>query len=444
MHPSLRLLVCRCGFVLFALLPTLVVGGWIIRRGLPEYALAQRTEWERELSQRLGLTVAVDKLEYPQPGVARLVGVQLTHTETGDAVATIREVEIAQTDDTYVIEASQPIVDVRQLALLGPSLHDRLMQAWVNGSPNCELLASDVTLQQEGQAVTLGELIGVVSQSPSGDPSVDLEFTVPSASGQASRGTISLVRNRQMRPPVTRWELQTGEAPLPGWLIVDAMPALKQLGSNAQFAGAATWMQLPEGLNAEFAGRIFDVDFDSLVSEQLPHQLSGWGTFDLQSAKIERGQLVELRGDVQSRDGLIGPSLLAAASEHLGVQVPLELVADTNRAVPYRQLSIGFHLTDRALLLRGGCDVLHPGVAIANAAGPVVEVPPQHSTAAVNVLRTLLPESEWQVPATRQTGSLAAMLPVPDLAPEVTARRNAHTPTRLAPATGGTPLRQPR
>ena len=447
MQPGLRLLICRSSFLLFALLPTLVVGGWIIRRGMPEYSLAQRTEWQRELSQRLGVTVAIGKLDYPQSSVARLSDVKLTNPETGELVATVREVEVSQNGDTLQIEASQPIVDAQQLSLLGPHLHQRLLQSDSSPLANCQLVATDVTLQSARGAITFQELIGVLGQTPGGDPAIDLEFAVPTAHGDLSRGTVSIVRNRQVRPPVTRWQLDTGNTPLPCWLAADALPQLRQLGPDAQFAGAAVWMLASDGLQGEITGRLTEVDLDSLVSEQLLHQLSGRATITFQPATIERGQLAQLRGSVQAMNGWVSPSLLIAASEHLGFELRSDLPLETSRPVAFQQLAIGFDMSDRALLLNGGCDVSRPGVVLANAAGPIAEVPPQHSTAAVNVLRTLLPESDWQVPATRQTGSLAALLPVPDLTPELTARRSAHTPTRLGPAATSpitAPVRQPR
>lgn len=447
MHPNLRLLICRSGFVLFALLPTLIVGGWIIRRGMPEYSLAQRTEWERELSQRLGVSVSIARLDYPQPSMARLGDVKFANPETGEPLATIRSVEVVRSGDAFTIEASQPIVDIQQLSLLGPRLHDRLLQTGSSAATNCQLVAADVTLQSPRGAITFQELIGVVGQTPGGDPAIDLEFALPSANGEVARGTVSLTRNRQVRPPVTRWQLDTGNAPLPCWLVVDALPQLRQLGADAQFAGAAVWTVASDGLQGEITGRLTEVDLDALVSEQLLHQLSGRATVTLQPAAIERGQLTQLRGSLQAMDGWVSPSLLVAAGEYLGMEIRPDLPLENDRPVPFRQMSLGFDLTDRSLLLSGGCDVARPGVVLANAAGPIAEVRPQHAVAAVSLLRTLLPDSQWQVPATRQTGSLAAMLPVPDLSPELTARRSAHTPTRLVPAdgsSGAVPVRQPQ
>jgi hypothetical protein len=57
----------------------------------------------------------------------------------------------------------------------------------------------------------------------------------------------------------------------------------------------------------------------------------------------------------------------------------------------------------------------------------------------------LLPASEFQVPASRQTAPLVNWLPVPDLDPPAI-KAAAHTPIRLAPAAESSPtpaVRQP-
>jgi hypothetical protein len=54
---------------------------------------------------------------------------------------------------------------------------------------------------------------------------------------------------------------------------------------------------------------------------------------------------------------------------------------------------------------------------------------------AINLARMLVPDSQLQVPATRQTAALIGLLPVPDLVPDAAeAAATAHIPTRLAPS----------
>ena len=200
-------------------------------------------------------------------------------------------------------------------------------------------------------------------------------------------------------------------------------------------------------MSGELAGMFDRVDLDPLVTEQFPHQLSGLAVVRLQRATVESGKLTELRGTLQRRIGAISPSLLAAAAEHLQLAAPANLAAmDPSRAVPFRHLALGFHLSGRTLQLTGSADATQAGALLANAGGPLLAAPPRHATAAVNLLRTLLPDNQYQVPATRQSDALIGLLPVPDLAPARTAAvPGGHTPTRLGPGdpNSGPAIRQP-
>src|SRR5205814_1301130 len=108
-------------------------------------------------------------------------------------------------------------------------------------------------------------------------------------------------------------------------------------------------------------------------------------------------------------------------------------------AIPFRQLAIGFHIVGNALTVSGSADPLREGVLVANAAGPILAARPQHSVATIGLLRTLLPDDDYQVPATRQTDALVRLFPLPDAASAKMARLPTHTPTRLAPATAHPP-----
>jgi hypothetical protein len=448
MHSTSRLLACRVGFVLFCLLPTLIVGGWIVRRNLPDFRLAQKTEWERELSQRLGVTVTLGELQYPAPDLAVLTDVQLANPETGEPIATVSDVELARTDAGWSVELEQPQIDVAQFAQFGSALHDRLLRALGDTGGTITFKASSTTLHRGDLAVTLVRMAGELDPRVEMGPRLSMDYSLAESPAEAVPSTLTVVRNRHMRPPVTRWQLDSRGVALPCWLAVDALPQLAHLGPHASFVGQADWMQTSEGLHARLAGTLLDVDLDLLVSAQFPHQLSGVASISLEPVVVENGRLVELRGGLQAANGWVSPSLLRSAEEHLGLAVPGPLKQAGNQPVTFRQLSLGFHLDNRRLLLTGGCDPTRDGVAMANAGGPIVEVPPGHATAALNLLRTLLPHSDWQVPAARQTSSLVALLPLPDAAPTTAAQRASHVPTRLVPpgsaAPDGIPVRQPQ
>src|SRR5258707_679890 len=123
-----------------------------------------------------------------------------------------------------------------------------------------------------------------------------------------------------------------------------------------------------------------------------------------------------------------------------------EFANDPSAVGSFRHFGLRVQLPGRFLRLVGSGRPLIVGLAFGNAAGPILTAPPTHSVAAVNLLRTLLPDNEYQVPATQQTAALVRLLPVPELVPTKTDNLPSHTPTRLAPAAAQSPptyTRQP-
>jgi hypothetical protein len=235
--------------------------------------------------------------------------------------------------------------------------------------------------------------------------------------------------------------LSTAGQAFPCALLQDVLPPLARLGTDCAFVGDADWVDSPLDTRGGVAGTFTGVDLDALVTEQFPHQLSGPGVVRIERASVARGKLVELLGVLESENGTISNSLVEAARDHLQLAVGSGHQADL-AATGFERLALAFRLDHRELRITGMADA---GTLLENAAGPIL-ISQGRAVPAVEVLRTLLPDNQYQVPATRQTAALVGLLPVPDFAPTRTSRLPAHTPTRLGE--GGPPgdasvLRQP-
>ena len=443
-----RLLICRLGIVVFCLLPTATVGGWIVQRTSGQFAIAQKAEWERTLTSRLGVTVAIEAVTYPSHALASLKNIRLTDPETGDWIAEASQIDVAADDSSWQIQAWQPRVAADRLGDLARLIEGRLLREAAASAPPCVMTASELLLVDGNEGQSLLNVLARLEYGLSG-PTAECTFHLPSSENNAA-GPVRLIvaRNRQITPPTTLWQLETSGNPVPLSLLSAAQPAKHRLGSHCRLDGRIAVEVSAAGLSGDCSGTLHEVDLDALVTEHFPHQLSGLAKVKIERASLDRGKLVELRGTIQSHDGAVGHSLLAAAQEHLGLVLATDNASvQPGRSTAYRQLSVGFALNDRALSLTGSADTAQPGVLLANAAGPILQAPPQHAAPAVNLLRALLPDNQYQVPATRQTDSLVSLLPVPDLAPAQTATRPAgHVPTRLAPAAppgAASPIRQP-
>jgi len=433
MHRQPAHFVCRIGFVLLCVLPTAAVAGWIVQRSLPGFVLSARQEWEQELSRQLGLRVTCAAVEYPRHDTAELTDVMFADPETGAAVASARSLELVCSGERWKLIGWQVVVETAQLPLLRTQLDQRLLrrEASSHVTNACEIWLREVTLHDTSHSLTLVDVAGAWKSTATG-PECALSFRLPEADPQQPRGEWLVQRNRQTVPPATRWQLKTGNLTLPLNIAAAAWPALARLGPGAQFSGELEIVQANTEVSGALRGTLFDVDLDSLVSEQLPHRLSGIAVCKIEDARLERNQITLVRGTCQARDGSLSPSLLASAAEHLQLTAPPPETLAGAHAVPYRNLSVGFDLRATGLQLTGTADPLRSGVLIATATGSLLEAPPQHQAAASGLLAALIPTSER---LTRQGRYLADILPAVPLQPQHLAREpQQHVPLRMHPS----------
>ena len=445
MPRSNTILVCRLAFLLISLLPTWLVGMWVLGRLVPQHAAAERAEWEHELSTRLGCTVKIGQLSYPHYAVAVLHDVQLSDSETGAPIAVMDTVEAGRVNAGWEINVSQAEARAEQLPRLMDRLHDRLL---CSGTPaQCQFTASRLTIRggeatsPQAPAQTVTNLSGQLRSAADG-PEITISCQLPEFAETTDPPIqLTLSRSRESSPPATRWRFSSPTA-VPCVAAVDFAPVLAQLGPRATFQGEASFVTARDGWEGEIAGVFANVDLTTLVSEQFPHLLSGTATVRLERLTLTQGRIALAQGSVQVvGGGRIGESLLTAAGQSLGLTATLrdskQPGEPKQRAYPYRQLSIGFFLDEQSLLLTGNADVAQPGVLVASAVGPLLEVAPDHAAPALGLVRMLTPSSQLQVPATPLTAALVRMLPLPNQEPSA-APRTSHTTARLRPASRAT------
>ena len=444
-----RLLVCRAGFVVFCLLPTMVVGAWIIWRSSAPAAF-DKAQWERELTTYLGLVAEIGQIECPRPGLTRLGGLRLLEPDTGIIVAEVHQVDVTETAGGWQIAPAQLFIDGNQLALVSRTIDERILRLPITAASGWQAIhvsiePHDGLIRLSGSDQTLQQLGGEV-ELLSNSARFELSFGFPSAAHAAGLVRLSAIRDRTESRGRTLWHLNTNGAAIPCHLLASLTPDLAALGRDCQFTGVAQLCRSQGETAGLVVGTLTQVDLDALVSEQFSHVLSGLAKVRIDKGLIERSKLVELRGEVEAQSGAISRSLVTAAIGHLGLVASPESGQGTAAIIPFRRLAMSFHLSGKSLALAGGADPVTGGALLANAAGPILTAPADHSIAAVNLLRTLLPENEYQVPATRQTAGLVQLLPAPDIVSTKAAHAAAHTPARLAPASRDplpTAVRQP-
>ena len=440
-----RILLCRLGFVFFCLLPTLAVGIWVA--AVADHQAAAPIDVARlrlELSTRLGMAIEIERASGSREAF-RLEGLRIRDPETGDVLAQAAAVEATRTSAGWQIEAFRPVVDLTHMRRLASRLHDRLLCGPKQERPSLTIAARDVLLIGNGQQNSLHQIVAGLNGQDTG-PQLTVELQLTAASAVPIR--VSIARNQQIVPPATNWQIATNGEQLPIAMLTALLPEIARLGPQCHFAGTISGVEGlgGSGWSAELAGTLDHVDFDSLVTEHFPHQLSGIGTIHIERASIHDSRLVEFRGGIDITPGSASKSLFTAAQEHLGLIPTEELPGSDYATIPFQRLAFDLQLDGRRLQIRGTAGAPDDSIVLATANGPLVSANPDHSVPAVNVLRALLPDNQFQVPATRQTDALVGLLPLPDLAPTRTAALPTHVPTRLrssGPAEAAPVLRQP-
>ena len=428
MHDRTRRTLCRGAFVLLCVLPSACVLGLSLYRHTPIYRSAIKSRWEQAFFQRLGLITTIDGVRQPDHQSLTLEGIKLVDPETGELLARVRVLELAESDHRHVLLASQPEIEPGQFARLCRVLDDRILR----GPPldgEVQFLARELTLLGEnGQTFT--DVQCSVGQHQAGIQLL-VGFRLAGAAESAA-AQLQILRNRQLSPPATGWHLRTGSTPLPCSIFKDYVPLLQNLGPACRFNGAVWADAANHRWSGEIAGRFTHVDLDKLIAP-FPHKLSGTAELFFQRARFDDGRLLDAAGTIETDGGVISRSLVEAMGESLQLRRPRDTSPDPAQLMRYSHLACGYELTATQLRLSGTCPNAPTGTILLGTSGPLLTESTIRSIPAVALARALSPGSQFQVPATRETRLLVDSLPIPTAGPSPVrqAKQQRHVPLRL-------------
>lgn len=435
MHDRTRRLLCRLGFLLFCVAPTLGMAAWIGVVRSPAYIAACRAECERQLSEALGLDVSVQEVHRLLQGVTLLDGVVLTEPETGAPIARIRHLEFGFQDGRLMVLASQPEIDGQQVWRLWEALHERVLRARRASAVDAQLFAGEITIRQAdgATATTLTDVRGQLTTADAG-PQATIEFR-EAALQMSEPARLRITRNRQVTPPATRWALNTRSTALPCSLLADYLEVLRTLGEQAAFQGTIEAMPTAEGWEGEIAGRFCDVDLDRVTERlKLRHKLSGAAEVVFRRASFRAGRLIDAAGDLSCNGGVVSRSLLYQANQSLGLAADSRLLTpQANTLVVFRELKLGFTLDKEGVQIAGQCQSAGSGVVMTDEGGPLLTNQSREAVQVTALVRTLAPDSGEQVPANYEAYQLLHVLPIPreSVANRSEIARPIYSPLRL-------------
>jgi hypothetical protein len=418
LHERTRLLLCRTGFLILCVLPTLFVAAAAVRYRSSDYLEARREEWASVLSDKLGLDVQLGRISYPHWNVALLEDVLLLDPETNREVLRSRYVEVTHKEGSWHITAGQPELNGAALPLLAELANYRLLGGHGVKLAPLEFEINALTVRGSEAAQTF-ENVAVNLVTTETGKRAQVTFHVAGMSAPQPI-TFTVHRQRGESGPTTTCTLDTSQSSLPCGTLAPLWPWLKQLGDHATFTGEVAFNRAPGDSLTRVTGRFEHVELDRLLSDRFPHHvLTGDAEIVLEPLELRGSMIAQMKGTLQTHGvGTVSRSLLDALADRLALAPPQPPRLNAERLVRYSHLAFGFQLDEAGLSLVGYADPAREGVIMASAAaGALLSESANPVVAPANFIRALSPQSELQVPATREAKSLFDLLPLPSLLP---------------------------
>jgi hypothetical protein len=406
-HDRTRRWICRVLFILGGVLPMAAVAAWAAVVHSASHLEAVR----RQVAETLGLDVRLASVSYPQPGVMLLEGLELVDAETKVPLASIRAAEVIRDGKSQTIVLSQPDVNIMRPGWLWTLIDSRLRYR-ADLAP-LRLSAGELTLRFRGGMQTLVDC-NAQFESASQRDALTAAFRLADVSA-TEPVRLQIKRSSAGGEPANSFELDARAVALPFSLLTALVERRNYLGQKSTLSGQIRGMQMPDGWQCEFSGRLENVDLNDLVTDEFPHRLSGTATLTIEKAIVHSGRVEEFHGTISAGPGVVSDSLMASAADNLKMR--REGLRTAPSTTDYEQLSAAFDLDARGLVVRGTCKDSRPGIVLRGREGAILWQSSSGPVPVVALVKTLVPDSQTQVPATRQTDWLLNLLPIPDVLP---------------------------
>lgn len=412
LHETTRRMICRVAFVALCLGPTVAVLG---AAAIVRHSSFTRSH-ERSISAQLGLAAHISRASTPRPGVTLYEGFELADPETRQPLARLPFVEVETSAAAVVVRLPHP-------GVLNGARLDRL---WRLARQSLALQRPGAILRLAAQNLTIHLAIGdqsvtdVNAEVESGEAESRLSASFRHASSDPATShaaVLTLACPHQSPHAASAIDFSTGSDFLPCAMAAGLWPSVESLGSASEFHGRISGFIDENSWRMRVTGELKRIDLDRLVSARFPHQLSGQGQLTLDHVSVENGRLASAAGVISAGPGRISPTLVAAAQQHLQFGAGQDLPEQQASDLGYTKLKAAFAINSQGLMIRGELPGHAHAVLLGERQAELLREPEVLVQPAVHLVRALVPQSEVQVPATRETSALVNLLPVPSIMP---------------------------
>lgn len=425
MHERTQRAIARLMFVFCCAIPFATTVLAVLVTWTPWYQARTLHAFEQKLTESTGLVVTLDDVRRSAPLVWELRGMLLTDPETNREVARVRKVQWTQQGSNASLLLHQPELDASELRHTWRLLHDRWLCRPEGSQISLSIACNDFTIHSRRGSMTLRDVDAWIQ--PEEDRVEASIQGVPASSHSEAPLQITVSRDRSGDTPTTQWKLHSGGTPLPCSALAGYVPLMGDLGSDATFSGTIAWHQdnhddwsIDLGVS-----RFENVSLDRLF-ENHAHRFSGRADLFLDRCRITpHERRSDVAGSIRARNGAIGRSLLAAAEQHLGMEIRLpESIRQAPGDIPYDRIAIGFNLNNSQLTLNGICRREpgyegYPAGIVMLLDGLPLAMSDDATLPALKLLTAIAPPHSVPVPMSSQTRSLLDIFippsrPLPD------------------------------
>lgn len=327
-HETTRKRICRAGFFVLCLAPTIATAAWIGSRHAP----GRKEHIARELGRHLNAQVQLHDWRTPLPNAVRSTGMNISDAAAGRPLLEVAGFDARGINSARVMSAQRIIIDVERLPQIVQ--HISAWLARVERQP-LELRIAQATIKLGGAAphdqFTLHEVIGRVDRDAAGGLQMQLSAKVAADGKLASSSILKLTlkpsRDGSNATPIV--ELQAKSAAIPARSLAAFVPGCGHVGANAAFQGTVRWTADWSGPLVVAEGKLQSVDFASLLPAGSPHKLAGVGAIEIDQWKWRGAKIERLAGKLHLEDGRASQSLLLACLTSLYCQFVRDGVALT-------------------------------------------------------------------------------------------------------------------
>jgi len=304
MQESAQRSLCRLAFVLFAIVPTLLIAcGWFWSiTPWSQYWTARA--WERRISLNLGVDVELARVENFAPYSFRFHSVTVKHAETGDLIAVIPSIEFQQRPSAWHLRLQAPKVELEQAAHLAHSVHQRYLCQPNLAFPLTLCSIRDMTLMRETPVM---ESIYLESRFQYQKDKTSFNARFDLATNDASKSaSLDIERHHNIASPFTGWLLQTGGVAVPCAVFASFQSVATKLGPDASFQGDVRWEQGAVDSRAALSGVFQNVRLQNEpIAMAASHALvpNSKGSIRVDLAQAMNGHIVQADGLVTLDSG---------------------------------------------------------------------------------------------------------------------------------------------